>query len=317
MNVPQSAAPVMQSAPRGSLEVPRSEGITPYNPSPTPSPRGSVLSISPGGEIAGALSGLSPGDSWEEALSREKERAEARVACVSTACPCHTRSLPADYPRSYSGLKKSFVDLTAFSASTNRRLDETYYGVLEKLASLQKTIVSLKELASASVSTNDNFVAESRSFLAEAQARLDAFGQFDEQEKHVQALEARVHKGRDRIEALSTRVDVVRQKVERWERADREWQERTRRRLKSIWGVVLGLALVLLLFYFGAKLYGPELGEVAGGLKNEAMLAKTKLEFGSKGSPATTHGGERMGLDSTSYGTAEVRDEALRVLDEL
>ncbi|KAK7745470.1 hypothetical protein SLS53_002968 [Cytospora paraplurivora] len=294
MNVLQSAAPVLQSAPRGSLEVPRSEGITLYNASPTPSPRGSVFSIPPGGEIAGGLSALSPGDSWEEALSREKERAEARVA----------------------GLKKSFVDLTAFSASTNRRLDDTYYSVLEKLASLQNTIVSLKKLASASASTNDSFVAESRSFLSEAQAQLDAFGQFDEQEKHVQALEARVHKGQERIEALSTRVDVVRQKVERWERADREWQERTRRRLKSIWGVVLGLALVLLLLYIGAKLYRPELEEVAGGLKNDAMLAKTKLEFGSKGSPTTVFG-ERKGLDIIKDGTAQVQDEALRVLDEL
>ncbi|ROW10993.1 hypothetical protein VMCG_01582 [Cytospora schulzeri] len=296
MSVPQSAAPVLQ-LPRASLDVPRSEGVTPGNISPTPSPRASLFSIPPGNEIAGGLSVLAPGESREEAMRREKERAEARTA----------------------GLQKSFVDLTAFSTSTTSRLDETYYHVLEKLTSLRKTIVALKELASASASTSDGFVKESQSALSEAQAQLDAFGQFDEQEKRVHALQDRVQGGRERIEALSTRVDVVRHKVERWERADREWQERTRRRLKTIWGVVLGLALVLLLLYIGAMAYGADIEDVAGDLREEAMMAKSRLESGGEGLLAAAQGDERiMALDFNSVpGAAEVRNEALRALDEL
>lgn len=81
MSVPQSAAPVLQ-LPRASLDVARSEGVTPYNRSPTPSPRGSFFVNPPGTEIAGGLSVIAPGESREDALRREKERAEARTACV-------------------------------------------------------------------------------------------------------------------------------------------------------------------------------------------------------------------------------------------
>lgn len=295
MSVPQSAAPVLQ-VPRASLDVPRPEGVTPGNISPTPSPRGSIYFNPAGNEIAGGLSVLAPGESREEALRREKERAEVRTA----------------------GLMKSFVDLTAFSTSTTSRLDETYYHVLEKLTTLRKTIAALKELASASASTSDGFVKESQSALSEAQAQLDAFGRFNEQEKRVHALQDRVQGGRERIEALSTRVDVVRRKVERWERADREWQERTRRRLKTVWGVVLGLALVLLVLYVGAMSYEADMGDAAGDLKEDAMMAKARLESGGEGILGAAHGGERVVAPGiSSDGAAEVLDEALRALDEL
>ena len=47
------------------------------------------------------------------------------------------------------------------------------------------------------------------------------------------------------MQALSDRLDAVRSRVERWERADRQWQERTRKRLKIIWSVMSVAVLVL------------------------------------------------------------------------
>lgn len=89
MSVPQSAAPILQVPPRGSLEVPRSEGITPRNASPTPSPRGSLFFITPSSEAAGGASAITSAESRDEALRRERERAEAGTACVSTTCLWH------------------------------------------------------------------------------------------------------------------------------------------------------------------------------------------------------------------------------------
>lgn len=86
MSVPQSAAPVLQ-VPRASLDVPRSEGVTLSNISPAPSPRGSLFFNPPGSETAGGLSVLAPGESREEALRREKEKAEARTAYVAYFLP--------------------------------------------------------------------------------------------------------------------------------------------------------------------------------------------------------------------------------------
>lgn len=196
--------------------------------------------------------------------------------------------------------------------------------MLEKLTSLRKTIVALKALASDSASTSEGFVKESHAALSEAQAQLDAFGKFDEHETRVHALQDRVQGGRERIEALSTRVNVVRHKVEMWERADREWQERTRRRLKAVWGVVLGLALALLVLYIGAMSYGAEIGEVAGDITtdfNEVDDSMAKSSLASGGDVLLAHGQgdhERViGLEFRSDGAAEARADALRALDEL
>lgn len=223
----------------------------------------------------------------------------------------------------YSGFKKSLLDLSTFSATTTRHLDETYYNVLEKLTTLQNTIVALKELAHESTTANDNFVAEAHGVLAEAQSQLDDFGDFDEQRSRVQALQTRVHGGRERIAALSARVDVVRQRVEKWERADREWQETTRRRLKIMWGVLLGMGVVLLAVYWGARAYAPEIGEVMGELQHEALVAKMKLEGKvvgmGLGSGKAEDNGSLPGVEFSRRGEAvhSIGDEALRALDEL
>lgn len=174
---------------------------------------------------------------------------------------------------------------------------------------------------------NEGFIDESRGVVSEVQSQLDAFGSFDEQQARVQALQDRVHNGQEKIASLSARVDVVRQRVEQWERADREWQERTRRRLKYVWGFVLAVGLVLMVLYIGARTaYAPQIEGVARELQEEAVLVKMKLE-GSLGNPDT--GGSRAGagdgdgdgatpaLNFSRHGKAEAADEAFRALDEL
>ncbi|CAN8098906.1 unnamed protein product [Discula destructiva] len=292
--VPQSAATI---TPRASLEASRPEG-------------GMTASLTPGHSRTGSLVyagndvlNLSPGAglSREEQMLREARKTETRTA----------------------GFKKSLVDLATFSTTTTRRLDETYYSVLEKLTTLQNTIVALKDLAHASATTNNDFVAEAHIVLTEAQSQLDGFGDFAEQQARVQALQDRVHGGRERIAALSARVDVVRQRVEKWERADREWQETTRRRLKIMWGVLLGVGLVLLLLYWGARAYAPEIDGVMGELQQDALLARMKLEGKAADVGLDMAVGKENGsLPSVNLGRGGraahgAGQEALRALDEL
>lgn len=222
----------------------------------------------------------------------------------------------------YSGFKKSLSELNTFSTMTTRHLDETYYSVLEKLTTLQNTIVALKDLAQASTTTNDGFIAESQAVITEAQAQLDAFGDFTEQQGRVQALQDRVHGGRERIAALSARVDMVRQRVEKWERADREWQERTRRRLKIMWGVLFGLGLVVLVLSWGARAYAPEIGDAVGELQHEALAAKKELEnravaVGLGKSESKENGSIKLDFGRGGRAEQSAGDEALRALDEL
>lgn len=173
---------------------------------------------------------------------------------------------------------------------------------------------------------NEGFIAESRSVISEAQHQLDAFGSFDEQQARVQALQDRVRSGQAKIASLSARVDVVRQRVEQWERADREWQEKTRKRLKLVWGIVFALGLVIMVLYASATgTYAPE---VARELQEEAMLVKMKLEGSlgpvigrGSGSGSEAGDGDADGvlpaLNFSRQDRAQTGDEALRALDEL
>ncbi|KAJ9157866.1 hypothetical protein NKR23_g482 [Pleurostoma richardsiae] len=303
---PQSAASVLlapvSATARTSLDVPRSEAITP-NFTPSQSRRESIL-ISSLDDPTLPSKPLS-----DEELRLEKEKAMGRAA----------------------GLKKSLADLSTLSAATTRRLDDTYYGVLEKLSALQSTILALKDLAASARDTTETFRIEARGLVADASSQLDAFGDFDAQEDRIEALQGRIRVGRERAQALSARVDAVRDRVEGWERADREWQERTRRRLKVGWVVTSVVILLLLLLFIGAQ-YAPE-GVVGAGLEgatarlaNETMgrirngnetEADNVTDNGSSWDAGGETGTQRLRETFERMRPAGEPDGVLRVFDEL
>ncbi|KAB8303886.1 hypothetical protein EYC80_005252 [Monilinia laxa] len=150
-------------------------------------------------------------------------------------------------------LQKTLTDVNAVADNTTRHLDATYYSVLEKLGDLHKTIGSLKELAAMTRHLNDEFNTEGEGLVQESRAQLEGFEEFDAQEQKIKALEKRVKEGRDTINTLSGRVDVVRKRVKGWEQAEQEWQDKTRKRLKMMWILMsvcatLFLAIVILAY---------------------------------------------------------------------
>lgn len=168
-------------------------------------------------------------------------------------------------------MKKLLLDLGEFSSSSAKRLDDTYYSVVEKLNTLQSTIVALKDLSGNSYQMNHTFSIEAEELVTDVSSQLDAFGQFDDQQQRVEKLQARIHAGRDRIRVLSKRVDVVRERIENWERADKEWQERTRRRLKAIWVIISILLFLFLLVFLIAQYANEGLDQTTMRLANESL----------------------------------------------
>ena len=164
------------------------------------------------------------------------------------------------------------MNLNALSNSTTRTLDNTYYSVLEKHSMLQNTITSLKELANLTRELNEEFKIESGGIVSDVIIQLDGFDGFEEKEKRIVGLAERVKAGREKISVLGGRVDVVRDRVDGWERAEGEWQERTRRRLKILWimmAVCVAAVVALVGFRFTpAKTTGAEVptGSNATGL---------------------------------------------------
>ncbi|OHE98880.1 hypothetical protein CORC01_05776 [Colletotrichum orchidophilum] len=284
---------------RSSLDMTRSEYVTPSR-SPDSSRRTSAL-VGPmigGGENPAAVTPASRRQrnaNNAAALVEEKGRTANRVA----------------------GLKNSLVELSGFSTATTRRLDETYYSVLEKKSMLQNTISAIRELAVASRQMTGEFVSEADEMARDVAGQLDTFGQFGEQESRIEALQGRIESGRTRIAGLSGRVDLVRRRIEGWERADREWQEKTRKRLRAVWIVTsLVFALLILLFVGAQYLGGPaDLEGAAGralrGLEKGAnrsagVFRETGVREAPKLPPLWEDGGRR-----------EEEEDRLRVFDEL
>jgi hypothetical protein len=160
-----------------------------------------------------------------------------------------------------SELRKSLGDLNTLSHNTTSRLDNTYYNALEKLTILHNTIASLKDLATLTRQLNDDFISESTDVVKEIEIQLDGFHDFHPQERKIEDLEHRIETGREKTHMLGDRVELVKQKIERWEKVESEWQQRTRKRLKLLWAITV-VALFLLVGLVGfqytpARTHGP------------------------------------------------------------
>ncbi|KAI1739381.1 hypothetical protein F4680DRAFT_422597 [Xylaria scruposa] len=217
-------------------------------------------------------------------------------------------------------LQKSLVELNAFSNATIARLDETYSSVLQRQGSLNSTIVAMKELAAMSQGINERFTSESRALVGEIESQLRIYDQSADQKKRIQDLQARIHAGRDKVQALSTRVDAVRERIEGWEKADKEWQERTRRRLKVTW-IIISLGVFILMCLLLGTQYGPSSTDV----KTPAELAKAISEgkspmesLGRNNSRSAAAMADEVREELTRRrGPDSAQQEALRAFDEL
>lgn len=213
------------------------------------------------------------------------------------------------------GLKQSLVDLNTFSTSTTRRLDETYYAVLEKMSGLQNTVTALKDLAETSRDIYGSFERDSQGLEHDIVTQLSAVGQFNEQQGTIESLQSRITSGRQKIQSLSQRVDTVRERIEGWERGDAEWQEMTRKRLKLIWTVMVVITVAMILLFLGVKFTGED--------ADLAPWSAPEMATSLMGSPnvsefALPPGEEDGGTDRTLvWRTPLDNGERLRAFDEL
>lgn len=218
------------------------------------------------------------------------------------------------------------ADLGDLSSETTRLLDDTYSSVLEKMGILQSTILGLKELALQSRETADSFGRETTEVESEVDAQIRGFDNFQTHEERIRVLRTRVDVSRDKISLLGQRVDVVRDMVEGWERADREWQERTRRRLMVIWGITSTVIFVLVLLYLGAQYQAsgsvPPAGIPAGHVEGGEDIPGLNASLNA--SSAEVPGIGTDVVDETTFpsigrseSTKGNEDDRLRLFDEL
>ena len=131
-------------------------------------------------------------------------------------------------------LQSSLNGLADLAYDSNARLDDLFYGILEKVASLRSTIAKLQELSAASKKLHEEFESDTAGFEADFKGQIAAFGDFSAQGKTMGELEERIQSGMKRAQALSDRLEAARERVELWEKRENEWQARTSSTLNMV-----------------------------------------------------------------------------------
>jgi hypothetical protein len=213
------------------------------------------------------------------------------------------------------------VNLKQFSISTNERLDGLYRSIQEKLGMLQSTLTAFWELAGMSQDVQQTFSREARELVSKVDEQLDTFGRFEEQQRVIKQLQDRIQRGRRRITLLSERIDGVQDRIERWERADREWQERTRKKLKVIWIITSVLILMIVLLVLTAQYAGPAIEEATTKFANESLTIlrnHTRLLQKPDWGPQQSETSASVRHPNFTASARKLRNELdLRVFDEL
>ena len=219
-------------------------------------------------------------------------------------------------------LRNALSNLNTLSNNTTRRLDNTYYSVLEKLFALQSTITSLKELATMTKGLDEEFRREAEEVVHEVETSVDGYEGFEEKEKRIEGLADRVRRGREKIKLLGERVEVVQKQVDGWEKGEEEWRERARKRLKVLWMVVAGCGVLvfgLLAFqYAPAKTQGPGImkgmnaSDVGAVLPDLDMIRNDTWSLKRRTQDAL----EKMKAESSQKDPLD-EDPRLRIFDEL
>jgi uncharacterized protein YukE len=133
------------------------------------------------------------------------------------------------------------------ATDVTRRLDYTYYNLLEKITALNSTIGSFQDLSDTASNLLNDFERETAGLDQETRKQINDLQGFQPQIQKADALEKRMKAGRQRVEDLGKRLESVRGEIDRWDQRESEWQSRVSRRLRIFWAIITSGLLVLVL----------------------------------------------------------------------
>ncbi|KAF1840047.1 uncharacterized protein K460DRAFT_323918 [Cucurbitaria berberidis CBS 394.84] len=169
-------------------------------------------------------------------------------------------------------LRSALQSLSDQSLKTSRRLDDTYYSILEKLSVLRQTIGSLQELSGLTKELHDNFETDTKELIEHVEGQFEGFGDFKAQQEQVNGLEERIKSGREKAELLTTRLTKAKEHVDSKAKSEAQWEAKNTRRLRIFWGIlgtITALIFALVLFHQFKPIHIP---------KDQ----KTSLDFASR-----------------------------------
>lgn len=131
-------------------------------------------------------------------------------------------------------LRNALQSLSDQSLKTSRRLDDTYYAILEKVSTLRQTIVTLQELSGLTRELHGNFETDAQDLLDDVKGQFENSNNYDAQQNQIAALEERITAGKERADALTARLVEAKERVDRRAKSEAQWEASTNRNVLAI-----------------------------------------------------------------------------------
>ncbi|XP_014555652.1 hypothetical protein COCVIDRAFT_101998 [Bipolaris victoriae FI3] len=145
-------------------------------------------------------------------------------------------------------LRAALQSLSDQSLKISRRLDDTYYSVLEKISVLQQTIGTLHELSGLTRELHQNFEADTTELVDDVTGQVEAFDNFETQQEQVIGLEERIKAGKEKADALTARIEQAKEHVDAKAKLEAELQAKNTNCIRIFWSIVGIIAAVFFAF---------------------------------------------------------------------
>jgi hypothetical protein len=257
----------------------------------------------------------------EMLLDRAEAKKMADRAAVSQKDVDKLRKTTAETEKE---LQRRLAAVNSTSVDITRRLDYTYYNLLEKVGNLVAIVQSFRSLSSQTKDMVDTFARDASRLERDVKIKVERLKtSFDEKKSDVKRLEERGARASAKAQELGSRLESARQRVEAWEK--KEGAERRRRSWfwKGTWTV---LTVVVVVVFFGLtwQRWQSEANIVRMALMDEDVVGRMKVPDDVKGilsgiqqrrrsRPAGLPGPTQPAVTLAGYPA----DERLRALDEL
>lgn len=140
-------------------------------------------------------------------------------------------------------VSEALNSLSRDAHTATRRLDDTYYSLLEKAATLKATISSIQDLQTSVDEATKDFKKNSEVLSKDAISHIDSFANFTQQDESIDTLVTRLQNAKSRSQTYEKRLESCRSRLENWERRDREERQRNNR----WWAIALSSLAVFLI----------------------------------------------------------------------
>lgn len=177
---------------------------------------------------------------------RAQQQAHAEEEARRRVEPEDVEKAKAENAKREEELRQSLKSAEDLGMRSTRQLDDTYYAILEKASILRSTVASLQQLAEESRKMHKHFRDDSETLEEETKQNIDAFGNFDEQEKTITELVDKLKGSKGETDKLNERLEAARNRIEAFEKREHAKQAKRRKQWQATWGTLVGVLVLVL-----------------------------------------------------------------------